>query len=176
MTVATVRPNGNVSVVLTPEPAGRANWACVDEASPADDTDYVGETDQTTFQDDLYGTPSPSVPADATINSVKVYFRVEKIGTKSSYARPRIRALAQAVTNGTAVALADGVWANKSQTWLTNPITGVAWTVTEVNDLDIGIGMRQATTGETSGICSQLYAEIDYTPPAGVSKMVVQVM
>jgi hypothetical protein len=175
MTVATIRPNANVSVVLFPSPVGRANWDCVDE-TPADDTDWVEEADQTTFQDDLYATPSPSIPAGSTINSVKVYFRVEKIGVKSSYARPRIRALAQTITNGTAVTLTDGVWANKSQTWTTNPITSAAWTVDEVNDLDIGVGMRQATVGETGGLCSQLYAEIDYAPPTSVSKMMVQVM
>jgi hypothetical protein len=159
---ATLYPNGNVSVVLTPYPIDRANWDCVNE-TPADDTDYVGEIDQTTFQDDLYTTPSPSIPAGSTINSVTVYFRVEKSGTKVSSARPRIRALAQTITDGTAVGL-DDVWANKSQSWTTNPQTGVAWTVDEVNDLDIGVGMRQTLIGETSGLCSQLYAVVDYVP------------
>lgn len=161
MTVVTIRPNANVSVMLIPTPTGRANWDCVDE-TPADDTDSVEEEDQPVFQDDLYSTPSPSIPAGSTINSVKVCFRVEKIGTKVATARPRVRALAQTITNGIAVALIDGVWANKSQTWTTNPITGVAWTVGEVNDLDIGVGIRTAVVGVTSGLCSQLYAEIDY--------------
>jgi hypothetical protein len=156
----TLYPNANVSVVLLPWPAGRANWDCVNE-TPADDTDYVGEEDQTTFQDDLYSTSSPSIPAGSTINSVTVYFRVEKSGIKASYARPRIRALAQAITEGTAVALTDGVWADKSQTWTTNPVTGVAWTVDEVNDLDIGVSLRQQAIGVTDGLCSQLYAVIN---------------
>lgn len=158
--LTTIRPSANFSVMLTPEPIARANWNCVDEVTP-DDTDFVWEGNHTTWQSDLYHTVSASIPATSTINYVKLYFRVRKDSVKGCVARPRIRALSQAITEGSAVALGDS-WENKSQTWLTNPQTGLAWTVAEANDLDIGIGLRELTAIEGWTLCSQLYAEIEF--------------
>ena len=54
-----------------------------------------------------------------------------------------------------------------SQTFTTNPVTGNAWTVDEVNDLDIGVGLYvwSDTTSKNSR-CSQVYAIITWSSAA----------
>lgn len=147
-----------MSTQLTPYPVGRENWDCVDEVSP-DDTDYV-KSSTVAEKKDLYSTPSPNIPAGSHIVSVTVYWRARYV-YDTAYGRPRIRALGQSVTEGTAQTLTSA-WVNRNQTWTTNPQTGNPWTVNEVNDLDIGVGLLVSLGEGETAECSQLYAEISY--------------
>lgn len=163
----TIYPNGDVSIQLS-RSTGSYNYACVDETPPSD-TDYV-YIEATNYGDndgwDLYSTNSPSL-SSVTINSVKVSWRAKKssgtgvIGT----GHPRIRALSQSVTEGTEVVLTT-TWTARSQTWNTNPQTSASWTLSEVNDLDVGVYLYALTPSGLSkfSYCSQVNVTITWTP------------
>jgi hypothetical protein len=55
----------------------------------------------------------------------------------------------------------DG-WDNYYETWTTNPGTGEAWTWGEIEDLQIGTKLYDDGTGSPQ--CTQVYAEVNYTP------------
>jgi len=168
MTQITIQPSG-AGATTECYPSTAPNWDCVNEI-PAVDTDFVSEGPEGgDAAHDLYVTPASGVPTDSTINSVTVYFRIRRtgagqVGVGASVA-PQIRAIAQAITTGSYLTCTTS-WVNESQTWATNPTTGIAWTVAEVNDLDIGVAIS-ADSINWDGECSQVYAVITYT--AGVA-------
>jgi len=142
----------------------------------ADDTDYNVRPpsypdDQ--WSNDLYHTTADgTVPDGATDISVTVYFRIHKEqvaggSSGATYIRPRIRALAQAIYEGTGIACTTTP-TTRSQVFAVNPITSAAWTVAEVNDLDLGCG-GLANTPNWDAECTQLYAVITYTAGGNTS-------
>ncbi|GAH59962.1 unnamed protein product, partial [marine sediment metagenome] len=71
-------------------------------------------------------------------------------------------------TDGTEVdAHADSGYNTYSQTWTKNPADGEAWEWADIDTLEIGIGVEKKDAG--SPICTQVYVEIDYTPPPPVA-------
>jgi len=53
-------------------------------------------------------------------------------------------------------------WDNYSQTWSTNPATSQPWTWTEIDALQAGVRLHD--DGDGYAQCTQVYAEINYTP------------
>ena len=50
-----------------------------------------------------------------------------------------------------------------STTWNTNPVTGLAWTVDEINSLQAGGSIQPNSDGVSNGRCTQVYIEVEYT-------------
>ena len=160
----TVRPSSDNGAQQLECSTGTDHYALVDEAV-ANDADYVLAPPETaSIVYDLYHTTADgTVPAGATITDITVYFRNHKEGASSgsTYITPRIRAIAQTISNGTAVACTTTPTL-RSQVFTTNPQTSAAWTPDEANDLDLGVGAL-ANTINWDAECTQIYAIVTYS-------------
>jgi hypothetical protein len=101
----------------------------------------------------------------ATINSVTVFFKHRGVDPVNNTFKIGIR------TNSTDYYSADKSTSSVttyilfSETWATNPNTSAAWTVAQLDELQIGV---QKTDSNGAAI-TYGYAEVDYTPAAGFS-------
>ncbi|MEE9365258.1 MAG: hypothetical protein V3W44_01095 [Dehalococcoidales bacterium] len=161
----TLRPNaaGDKTNITTQYPATGAHWDKVDDVTSDNDSTYV-ETNKGQYEEDLYETGNHT--AVGTINYVKVYMVARATGTPQQDS-----VYVQLKTNGVEY---DGTpqqittsYAPYSEQWTNNPQTGNPWTWDEIDDLQIGIGMRTSrTTGSPSGKytrSTQVYVEVNYT-------------
>lgn len=132
---------------------GSANW-CVTTTNDAD-TSYVSTG--TASAGDLYNITNSS--QFGIINSVSVYYVAKRGSTAGVQVRSALK------TGGTAY---YGAWqspttsyATYSDTWATNPKTSVAWTWSDVDNLQIGV---QANAAVNYAYVTQVYAHVDYNP------------
>jgi len=163
----TLRPNdvGDYTVISSQEPPSGAHWDKVDEAAP-DTTTYVF-TSNNTQQKDAYKLEDTS--QTGTINSVTVYFRFRRSSTQGSsaaYCQPFLR-LGTSETAGTEQALNSTTWTNYNQT-LARP-GGGSWSWTDIDNLQVCIGLRDTGTGSRAARCTQVYVVVYYTPIATLS-------
>jgi len=164
--IETLRPNaaGDETNLY---PNDTINWQMVDEAVADDDATTVECTAYPGWQRDLYNIQDHSV-GNGTINSVTVYARCK---TDASGVDGKI-----AIKSGTGGGAPNTIdesditlttsWADYSHTWATNPATASAWTWDEIDNLQIGINLE--STGDPKFFkakCTQIYVEVDYTPP-----------
>ena len=158
----TLRPNGtgDYTGISSQSPPSGAHWDKVDDASP-DTTTYVYTTNNSQ-QKDAYQLENTA--QTGTINSVTVYFRFRRSRTQSgsaAYCQPFLR-LGTNETAGTEEALNSTTWTTYSQT-LARP-GGGNWTWTDINNLQVCIGLRDTGTGNRAARCTQTYIVVDYTP------------
>jgi len=161
----TLRPNaaGDKTNITTQYPATGAHWDKVDDITSDNDTTYV-ETNKGQWEEDLYETGNHT--AVGTINYVKVYMVARATGVPQQDS-----VYVQLKTNGVEYdgtpQLITASYAPYSEQWTNNPQTGNPWTWDEIDDLQIGIGMRTSrTTGGPSSKftrCTQVYVEVNYT-------------
>jgi len=152
-----------------------ANWQCTDDDNA--DTSYVrSSTTDTNTYIDLYDIDTTTIPAGSTINSVTFYIKC-KSGSNTYVAdfyikfKDTVNAYVGTIGNfqpGTTYTLYNSV-VN------TNPATSAAWTLAEVNALQIGVsiasGIRESTQVIYAGRCTYCYCVIDYTEgAAGVQR------
>ncbi|MDP2728992.1 MAG: hypothetical protein Q8O55_00690 [Dehalococcoidales bacterium] len=157
MTVATLRPNAAGDLLgLSQYPASGANWDKVAEAVEDSGATYVWTDQSVAWQRDLYNLPS--LPSGILfIAYIKVIFWAERLSGTSGSGRTIVK------TGGTEY---DGgqnnlttAWAEYSTIHTTNPQTGVAWTVAEVNALQVGVRLKgDGTSGQSA--CTQIYVEV----------------
>jgi hypothetical protein len=95
-----------------------------------------------------------------TINSVTLYYYGAYYSSSRYQFQPLIRASSTDYL-GTTKSLTSS-YATYSQTYNTNPATGSAWTIAQVNALEAGMKSYSASYG---GIIAQMYAIVDYNPP-----------
>jgi len=160
--VKTLRPNapGSYTELFRYPNTGEANWEDVDEEVADDGATYVGCGTLLLEKRDTYNLSSYT--GTGTINSVTVYYRC------CSYNPGTPQAWAVIVTHGVKYRSAawDALsgWTLYSKTWSTNPYTGSAWTPAEINDLEAGVEFL-VTTSDNEALCTQVYVEVNYTPP-----------
>ena len=148
----TLHPNGAGSLTQCSQyPDSGANWDKVAEVNADDDSTYVYIT-TSNARKDAYSLEDSGMSV-GTINSVTLYYR-----GNSGYFRGEIR------VNGTdyfdAYKSATN-WTTYSKTWTTNPNNSLAWTWTDIDNMEIGIKISiYANTKVT-----QVYLEVDYTLP-----------
>jgi len=166
MSIETLRPNatGDYTGIWGQEPSSDAHWDKVDEAEADDATTYIW-TDETVQEKDAYNLGSTAIPSGSTINSVKVYFRCMTENPTYGKAQPFLR-LGSDETAGTLISL-TGSWATYNET-LARP-GGGTWGVDDLNSLQACIGL-QCKSGETWSMCTQVYAEVDYTATTSTPK------
>ena len=118
---------------LTPTGAA-SNWDCVNDTNPDDDTTYVASA--TVGQLDTYAMQDMTATA-GTIVGVQTGLRARKDDASVRQIAPEIR---HAGTNydGTAVTLTTS-YANYYQVYETNPGTSVAWTISDINNMEAGV-------------------------------------
>ena len=146
-----------------------SGWQCVDEANGSpNDSDYIqyGASGEDDFTYSAF-----NVPTGATINSVKVYFRVN--GTAGG-------ATAKIDLNGTWYsASAQNLPSSKttySKSWTTDPATGQAWTVAHVNSTGYlaQFGVAMSPGDEQNGALAQCSIVVDYTAAASAPTVTTQ--
>jgi len=160
MATVTLRPNGaGGHTGLTATPATN-NYTRVDEAV-VDDTDYVYRGTYT-YEYDLYALEDHTIPAGSTVNSVTLYYRY-KVGAGGGTAceKPAIYENST-LTYGTEACGNSTSWVDGSWAKTTKPSDSGAWSLTDINDLQVGIGLH-GDSDYAVAYCSQIYVVVDYT-------------
>lgn len=172
MATEILRPDaaGDQTGITYGYPGATIHWSLVDEAVADDVISYVYSR-ALNYQRDLYNLPAHSV-GSGTISSIKIYFRISiSNAVNIVYAKPSQKS-GVTVTDGTEVSK-TGVttFETFSQTYTTNPATGVAWTWDEIDALQIGVQLKADYNDPMPNAgCTQVYVEVDYTPPSGRSQ------
>jgi prepilin-type N-terminal cleavage/methylation domain-containing protein len=162
--------DGSGMYVLRPEGVGTttqlstsgcaANWQCVDEASGDGDGTYVHSSGGT-YRTDTYLLNDPP-PSLCNVNCVTVYARAYKLTILiTGYVKLVLRTHG---SNYESSAKAVGSsYADYSQTWTTNPSTGLAWTWSEIADLEAGASLYTSSPFFAVN-CTQVWVEVSYGP------------
>jgi hypothetical protein len=157
----TLRPNGagDETAISSEYPQETDHYADVDEVVADEDTTYVRESSPSAYKRDLYALTGHTTESKI-IRSVKIYFRIAS-GELGSiiYAKPSQKS-GTIVTDGTEVTSVATDYATFSQTYLTNPATGMAWTWAEIDALQVGVSLKSA--GAYFAQCTQVYVEVTY--------------
>lgn len=151
---------GDYTNIASVDPLGTPHWDAVNDPvdSPDDLTTYLSTT-SSEQQKDAFTLQDTS--QTGTINSVTVYFRFcSSAANKTHYAQPFLR-LNTTETTGTEQEHTAKTWTTYSQI-LARP-GGGSWSWTDINNLQIAIGLRDADAGNPQ--LTQVYLEVDYTPP-----------
>ena len=155
----TLRPNGQgyrtgwTNVGCS---SGSSEWQCVDE-DPASTSDYLYATGtgKETFTFSNTGLSSQS------INSVTMnYYAMQHNSASNSCFEAMTRSGGTDYLAGTQMCVGSN-WSSVNQIYSTNPATGSAWTVSEVDALEAGMHGKNPNSG---GRVAQVYAVVDYTP------------
>jgi len=132
------------------------NWDCVDDLTPDDDTTRVYENGGISAQwlRDLYNLQNSA--ADGTIVRVEVHARIKNQGYI-------------ALKTGSTVYESDlfsygaDIWGNAFWEWDKNPETGLAWTWTQIDSLQVGVKLCGTYSSQKGGgiahesACTQIY-------------------
>jgi hypothetical protein len=159
-TTEILRPNAAGSYSECTCSGDSPNYKCVDEAVEDGSSTYVYSSDGAALLD-TYHIQNRS-EATGTINSVTVHARARAEGVDDM--RMQIVNRTHSTTYyGSEIALTGNAgWHNYSENWTTNPYTGAAWTWSEIQYLQIGIKLYDDGDGYPD--CTQVYAEVNYTP------------
>ena len=157
-TVEILRPNaaGDEMSVPCQVPGPGEHWDKVDDTGMGDgDNTYVTTCYMTgVWYRDLYNLPNPS--AAGPINKITVYARI------GGHARITIETGGSIYESPTIDSMM--AWTLRSYEWTTNPQTGLAWTWSDINALQIGVNLYgQLIQGVKASACTQVYVEVDYT-------------
>lgn len=145
----------------------------VDEETPNDDTDGVeSQPAEGSYRDCFIKQPS-NIPSGSTINSVTIYIRAKSsyyAGVYYGNFATLLRNAAGTIVIGP-IRRSAGVWTTVYDTYTTSPFTGLPWTVSEVEGLQIGV--RLSTGVDEYGTpypsrCSTVWLVVDYTPPPAI--------
>src|SRR3989338_604272 len=116
------------------------------------------------------------VPANSTINSVTLTVRAKRGGSSGDNPKIRLR-----VENGTGVeqqsdgpeeTLTSGSDSVRTRVMTTNPLTGLAWTLDEVNSWTTRFGViKTSATGGRTAQVDQISIEVDYTTTSAACQL-----
>jgi hypothetical protein len=151
---------GDYTGIATQFPNSTSHYDKVDDpvATPDDDTTYL-TTNNAAQEKDAYTLQDTSVGA-GTITAVIVHFRFKaSIGGFPSYEQPFLR-LGVNETAGTEVSDATGSYYNFSET-LARP-GGGSYSWSDINSLQVCIGLKKHATPATGPYCTQVYIEVQF--------------
>jgi hypothetical protein len=154
-----LRPNAPGDQTSILHQTANPHWAAVDETSHDGNATciYVSNADALTSFRDLYNLPDCAL--SGSINSVKVYCTISAANLASQIAKTAIK------TNGSifeSYEFYPGTsYTTESYTWNINPSTGLAWTWSEINNLQAGVTLTKGSPPEYI-YCTQVYVEVNY--------------
>jgi len=162
--IETLRPNASGSSAEFSRSTASANWQCVDEEIADDDGSYVYAKDNN--QVDFYNVANSGV-GEGTINSINVFYRVEHYDASDRYGWLGIKS--GATESWGDYTMCPLSWENKSRGFATDPNTGLAWTWSAIDSLQVGLKVS------SQGIrCTQIYVEVNYSPPVSAPTVTTQ--
>jgi hypothetical protein len=139
------------------------HWDKVDEATSDGDTTYI-YTPSLNWEEDLYVTANHSTQtAGGDIQYVEVFML-----SRASSSADQVSAYVHIKTNGveynsTSENLSTN-YTQYSESWNLNPQSSGTWTWNEIDNLQAGVGMREAGVGKDS-LCTQVYTEVNFDAP-----------
>lgn len=115
-----------------------------------------------------FGFTAFAIQAGSTINSITVRYVDEKVNSLIANARSALKIGGVYFFSGYHTP-ATNTWTARADTYTTNPATGLAWTVAQVNGTDptnplTAFGFS-STDAHSSVQVSSVQIEVDYTPP-----------
>ena len=163
----TLFPNGignfDLWALGTPSSVTKYNAATTSDG----DASYISETASSEAQ--TFAFPGALIPAGSSINSVTLnaVARVSA-GVASTTLRVEKGLTAPDISDGSYQDLVSS-YATSSRTMTTNPFTGLAWTLAEVNTWPVNFGVvyNDGGSGHT-GRVTQVYIVVNYTPAEAV--------
>jgi hypothetical protein len=149
--------------------SGGANYDRVDEATADDGATYVYGNISDTQQTDTYNVPDQSL--SGTITNVRIYVRcLESSDRTDVYAWTAIRIGTGPVQYGARINT-NTSWTNYYTDYPTKTgnLGSGAWTLADINNLQIGVGLQSHYSSGGSGTwryaeCTQVWAEVSYAP------------
>jgi len=150
--MVTIRPDGAGTYSNNLDENCVGNWSCVDEVTSDGDGTYVKGAGGA-WTSDSYNAENPSVTG--TIDSVLTYVRVRNSGGGQN-ARTIIVSGGTRYYGSQIKLNAVPTYTAFSTNYPANPATSLAWSWTEINNLQIGVDL------EGPGFCTQVWAEIYY--------------
>ena len=134
--VQSILPSGAGNTTQMTPSAG-SNYACVDEAAPNGDTDYVSET--TAGEKDTYAFGNLT-STSGTIKGVQVLINARKDDAGSRSIAPVYRPVSTDY-DGTTVSVSDS-YAYLREITEVSPATSAAWTIAEINGAEFGVTLK----------------------------------
>jgi len=160
-----LRPNaaGDETDIKYQYPDSGEHWQKVDESSPDDDSTFVF-TPSLGWEEDLYNIPDHSTQtAGGDINYVEVFMT-----SRASANTTQPSAYVNIKTYGLEFpGLSENLttsYMEYSNAWSENPVSSSSWAWTEVDSLQIGLGMRRGGVNINS-LCTQVYADVNFDAP-----------
>lgn len=151
-----LRPTG-AGTYTENTPSAGANWQC---AGDNNDATYVWNSSNPTYKRDTYVTANHTTESGA-INTVTFYFRIQD-STATAQAKPLLISHSTLYT-GTNQSDGTHSFVTKNESWVTNPVTGNAWTWDEIDDLQIGISMACTNNGVDNAQMADCWIIINYS-------------
>lgn len=162
-------------------PSDGIHWDKVDEETPDEDETYVhryGGSTGTSY--DSYNLPRSSL-GEVVITNVRVYGRLRRIAQNPDGEYPTTIGLGLRVNGNNHLDVFErnsNSYATYSYDYPTNPETGVAWTVDDIDNLQILVRMAFINKalhegGLISGRCTQVYAVITYLTASTITTQAV---
>ena len=159
------RPNATGDETLIDEqyPTSGEHWDKVDEETADDDSTYVA-SNTPPWKEDLYHIPDHSTQtAGGSVNYVEAYMvcrATANITQPSAY----VHIKTNGVEDSSSSENMTTSYATYSYQWDNNPQTDSPWVWSEIDALQIGVGLRQPVEGQSTR-CTQVYTEVSYDAP-----------
>ena len=164
MATETLRPNdnGDLSQCCGSDYDYTNNYQLINEET-ANDADYVMGVSSPSV--DLYNIPSTAIPAGSTINKVTFYGRFARLDYGISTGDCKFAYKSGGSTYYSSSLAETTSYSEFSWEQTTNQKTSAAWTIDDINALQIGVALYCYLAGKdySTGRCSQLWIVIDYT-------------
>lgn len=138
------------------------NFECVDEVTADEDGSYVYTSSSSQWRTDVFRLED-HITGSGSISRVVVYWRGCKTGLATNRFGKAVIRISGTDYEGAQQALTTS-WTDYSETWVTNPATGLAWTWTDIDDLEAGITLYRQGGGPQVPACTQVWVEVEYTP------------
>lgn len=156
MTDLTIRPTGaGNSTNLTPNTG--ANWECIDESTPDEDSTYV-ENGDSGYATDTYQTADHTTET-GTITNVRIYCRV-KIGSIGGDGQIVVRS--GGTDYATDIAPTTS-YDDYYKDYTDNPADSAAWEWSDIAALEVGVNLSGGTGSSRYARCTQVWAVVTYS-------------
>lgn len=151
----TLRPNA-VGTYTTWTASAGANWECVDEVTPDEDTTYVYTSAKNLW--DSYNLQNST--GSGTISNVRAYVRIRNLSVARLPAIIPGLAIGGVARAGVQQEITTS-YADYYSDWAQNPATLAAWTWADIDALEVAFRSRRATTEFR---VTTVWVVVKYTP------------